>query len=108
MFSENFQIVKSSFFVRISKLEFLETYGEYPQFLHHRAYRSREIDPGRPFSGAHRNRRKEKHERAAPRFHGSGTGARDHYQIAAGADALEGLPVEPHRYARARRFPVRS
>ncbi len=85
----------------------------HPQFLDHRAHRSRQVDARRPPPRRHRRAHRARAQGAVPRQHGPRARARHHHQGAVGAPALParrrpGLRSQPHRHARPRRLPLRG
>ena len=88
-------------------------YQQYPQFLHRRAYRPRQVDAGRPADPAHRRARSARNEGASARFHGYRARARHHHQGADRAAQLpgarrQGLHPQSDRHPRPRRFRLRG
>ena len=76
----------------------------YPQFLHHRTHRPRQVHPGRPAASAHRDDRRPGHDGASAGHHGPGAGKGCNDQGIGGADELSGgrradLRTEPGRHA---------
>src|SRR6185437_5589870 len=85
----------------------------YPQFLHRRPYRPREIHAGRPPDPDHGRARGAGDEGAGARFDGYRARARHHHQGADGAPQIpraerRGLHPQPHRHARPCRLRLRG
>src|SRR5574340_51510 len=85
----------------------------YPQLLHHRPHRPRQVHAGRPLHPALRRPVRPRNGGPGTRLHGSGARARHHDQ---GADRRPGipgarradLPAQPDRHAWPRRFLLRG
>ena len=79
----------------------------HPQFLHHRAHRSRQIDARRPPARSDRRALAARNDGAGARLHGPGARARHHHQSPrraaelSSADDGNDVPAEPDRHARA-------
>ena len=103
------------------RLSFLRTLGilsslmtdTYPQLLHHRPRRPRQIHPGRPAAASHRHRPRPRHHRADPRFDGPGTREGRHHQGLRRAHELhcqrrQHLRTQPDRHPRPCGFRLRG
>ena len=83
------------------------------KFFHHRAYRSRQIDAGRPLARIHRRGQRARENRSDSRQHGPRARARYYHQGQSGLPELprqrrQRVQAQSDRHPRARRFHLRS